>query len=91
MQKIKHGIRAEVIGEPGRRAEVVSRENLIKFNHEIEEWKPNVSYPHGAIVRYMATGQQSSSNNLDTQYAKRVGGWFNINSLASYFNTKEDK
>lgn len=66
--------------------EVVTKDEIIKFNKEIEEWKPNVSYPHGHVIRY----NPKRTNNSDADYAKRVGGFFNVTTLISYLCGNEE-
>ena len=47
---MKTGITAELA--KGKK-EVISKEELVKLNLEIEEWKPHVSYPQGSVIRYL--------------------------------------
>ena len=48
------------------------------MNQEIQEWQPNVVYPHGSVVKYKTA---SKLNEFETTYAKKVWGYFNFISV----------
>jgi len=70
--------------------EIIPRKDVIKFNSVIEDWKPNVSYPLGAIVKYRTNTRYSSSNTSNLSYAKRVCGYFNLNAISKIGGSSSD-
>ena len=87
-QRRIHGIHISVEGGPVH--EIIQQQDVVKFNREIEDWNPNVSYPYGTIVRYMPHRKRHRSNNYDTSYAKRICGYCNVNSLINMFSSSDD-
>ena len=73
---IRHGIFLSDNGQPFK--EILTREQLIQFNHEIEEWRPNINYPYGQILRYNPGSRYSQPSHTDNTYYKRVLGYLNL-------------
>lgn len=67
--------------------ELFTVEQMIGFNKDVEMWRPNINYPFGTVVRYNPHSRYSQSQNYDTQYAKKLFGYFNLPYL---FSSKDE-